>query len=133
MSAVVANVGLHMASEPDFRSDRMESPEGKGIARRAWDAYVGAVNRVSRPAVEPLARKLAVPVAMDLMGFWLAWHLEGGFEGLRQMGMSRSSIYRRVRLFRAALGAHPDEFDMPGVVLDIAAYQAGKQLAKSQD
>ena len=67
----------------------MESPEGKGIARRACDAYVGAVNLVSLPAVEPLARKLAVPVAMDLMGFWLAWHLEGGFEGLRQMGMSR--------------------------------------------
>jgi hypothetical protein len=133
MSAVVANVGLHMASEPDFRSDRMESPEGKGIARRAWEAYAGAVNRVSRPAVEPLARKLAVPVAMDLMGFWLAWHLEGGFEGLRRMGMSRSSIYRRVRLFRAALGAHPDEFDMPGVSLNIEAYQAGKQLAKSQD
>ena len=27
----------------DFRSDRMESPEGKGIARRAWDAYASAV------------------------------------------------------------------------------------------
>jgi len=111
----------------------MESPEGKGIARRAWDAYAGAVTRVTRPAVEPLARKVAVPVAMDLMGFWLAWHLEGGFEGLRRMGMSRSSIYRRVRLFRAALGAHPDEFDMPGVSLNIEAYQAGKQLTKSQD
>ena len=122
-----------MTGEPDFLSDRMESPEGKGIARRAWDAYAGAVTRVTRQAVEPLARKVAVPVAMDLMGFWLAWHLEGGFEGLRQMGMSRSSIYRRVRLFRAALGAHPDEFDMPGVELDIEAYQAGKQLAKSQD
>ena len=43
---------------PDFRSDRMESPEGKGIARRAWDAYAGAMR--GSPAVQTLARKLAV-------------------------------------------------------------------------
>jgi hypothetical protein len=115
-----------VTQQPDFRSDRMESPEGKGIARRAWDAYVSTVTLVSRPAVEPLARKLAVPVAVDLMGFWLAWHLEGGFEGLRRLGMSRSSIYRRVKLFRASLGVHPDEFRLAGVELDIAKYQAGE-------
>ena len=61
---------------PDFRSDRMESPEGKGIARRAWDAYAGAVR--GSPVVQTMARKLAVPVAIDLQGFWLVWHLEGG-------------------------------------------------------
>ena len=27
----------------DFRSDRMASPEGKGMARRAWEAYVKRV------------------------------------------------------------------------------------------
>jgi hypothetical protein len=48
----------------------------------------------------PAARKIAVPVMLDLMGFWLAWHLEGGFEGLQRLGMSRASIYRRVSLFR---------------------------------
>jgi hypothetical protein len=121
-----------MAETPDFRSDRMESPEGKGIARRAWDAYASAVTRVSRPAVEPVARKLAVPAAMDLTGFWLLWHLEGGFEGLRRLGMSRASIYRRVRLFRATMGVHPDEYHMPGVDLDIAAYHGGRGSPKSR-
>ena len=64
----------------------MESPEGRGRARRAWDAYAAAVGKVSAPVVEPFARKLSVPVAMDLAGFWLLWHVEGGFEGLRGWG-----------------------------------------------
>jgi hypothetical protein len=111
----------------DFRSDRMPSPEGKGIARRAWDVYVEQVGRVSGPAVRPLARKLAVPATLDLMGFWLAWHLEGGFEGLQELGMSRASIYRRISVFRRALGVHPDEYRLAGVKLDLKAYQESKQ------
>ena len=107
----------------DFRSARMESPEGKGRARRAWDAYANAVNKATSPVVEPFARKAAVPVMMDLAGFWLLWHAEGGFEGLQRIGMSRSSIYRRVSLFRKIFGVHPDEYEMPGVKLDIAKYQ----------
>jgi len=104
----------------------MPSPEGKGIARKAWDRYVAQVERVAGPAIEPLARKAAVPVMLDLMGFWLAWHLEGGFEGLQRMGMSRASIYRRISLFRRTLGVHPDEYKLAGVKLDIKAYQASK-------
>lgn len=99
----------------------MESPEGRGIARRAWDAYAEAVKKA--PGVESFARKLAVPVAMDLAGFWLLWHVEGGFEGLQRMGMSRSSIYRRISLFRRFFGVHPDEYEMPGVRLDLLKYQ----------
>jgi hypothetical protein len=99
----------------------MASPEGRGLARRAWEAYASAVR--SSPVVESLSRKLAVPVAMDLTGFWLIWHLEGGFEGLRRLGMSRSSIYRRISMFRETMGVHPDEYEMPGVTLDLLAYQ----------
>jgi hypothetical protein len=101
----------------------MESPEGRGIARRAWDAYANAVGKVSAPVVEPFARKAAVPVMMDLAGFWLLWHAEGGFEGLQRIGMSRSSIYRRISLFRKIFGVHPDEYQMPGVELNITKYQ----------
>ena len=111
----------------------MPSPEGKGIARRAWDAYAAQVNRLAAPAIEPIARKaaekVAVPVVLDLMGFWMAWHLEGGFEGLQKMGMSRASIYRRISLFRKTLGVHPDEYELAGVELDIKAYQAAKLQA----
>src|SRR5215210_6535691 len=113
----------------DFRSARMESPEGRGIARRAWDGYVEAVGKVSAPVVEPFARKAAVPVMMDLAGFWLLWHVEGGFEGLQRIGMSRSSIYRRISLFRRLLGVHPDEYEMPEVELNITKYQTTPAVA----
>ena len=109
----------------DFRSDRMESPEGRGIARRAWDGYAGAIGKVTTPALRPLVRLYAAGSIVDLIGFWAVWHLEGGFEGLQKMGMSRASIYRRVKLFRVAFGAHPDEFVMPGITLDLEAYREG--------
>jgi hypothetical protein len=127
----------------DFRSDRMESPDGRGKARRAWDVYVGAVEKVSTPVLRPFVEMYAAGSIVDLIGFWVVWHLEGGFEGLRAMGMSRASIYRRVKMFRIAFGAHPDEFEMPGVMLDLAAHREGwaqikaakeaaKQAAESQ-
>jgi len=121
----------------DFRSDRMESPEGKGIARRAWDGYAGAVGRVAAPVLKPAVHMYAAGSMVDLVGFWAMWHLEGGFEGLQRMGMSRASIYRRIKLFRLAVGAHPDEFEMPGITLDLVAYREGwaerkKAKAKSQ-
>jgi hypothetical protein len=107
----------------------MESPEGRGIARRAWEGYAGAVGKatkpVLRPVLRPLLRKYAAGSIVDLIGFWAMWHLEGGFEGLQKMGMSRASIYRRVKLFRVAFGAHPDEFVMPGVKVDLEDYRAG--------
>jgi hypothetical protein len=110
----------------------MESPEGRGIARRAWDVYASTVKEVAGPAMMPLSRKIAVPLWMDLTGFWVLWHLNGGFEGLRQAGMSRASIYRRIKLFRMAVGVHPDEYVMPGVELNLEAYQAGKVSPQSQ-
>ena len=117
----------------------MESPEGRGIARRAWDGYTGAIGKVATPALRPLVRMYAAGSIVDLVGFWAVWHLEGGFEGLQRLGMSRASIYRRVKLFRIAFGAHPDEFVMPGITLDLEAFRAGwaekntaKAAAKSQ-
>src|SRR3954447_189295 len=123
-----------MASDGDgdFRSNRMPSPEGRGIARRAWDQYAATVNRVAGPAVEPLAERIAAPIAVDLMGFWLIWHLEGGFDGLRRLRMSRSSIYRRIKLFRRSYGVHPDEFQLAGVELDVAEYSRVWKTPQSQ-
>ena len=89
---------------PDYRSEPMESPEGKGIARRAWQAYADAVNR--SPLAAPLAKLLGpygAATAVDLMGFWLVWHLEGGFEGLQRLGMSRATIYRKLAQYDVRL------------------------------
>jgi hypothetical protein len=115
----------------------MPTAEGLGRAkselRRAWDSYSRAVTSVSEPLIRPLAEKAAAPIVLDLLGFWLAWHLEGGFEGLQRIGMSRASVYRRISLFRKTMGVHPDEFQFPGVTLDLDAYLRGegKKIADS--
>jgi hypothetical protein len=116
----------------DFRSERMESPEGRGIARKAWDTYASAVNKVTIPVLTPFVRMYAAGSITDLIGFWAVWHLEGGFEGLQALGMSRASIYRRIKLFRIAFGAHPDEFEMPGIKLDLKDFQAGWAAIKEE-
>ena len=103
----------------------METPEGRGVALRAWEAYVGGVRKVTTPALRPLVQRYAAGSVVDLVGFWVVWHLEGGFEGLQRMGMSRASIYRRIKLFRIAFGSHPDEFVMPGIELDLKAFREG--------
>ena len=130
-AGVVARVRL----VADFRSDRMESPEGRGKARRAWDSYANAVGKVTGPALKPVlgpfVRRYAAGSIVDLVGFWAVWHLEGGFEGLQRLGMSRASIYRRIKLFRVAFGAHPDEFEMPGITLDLVEFREGWEAKKA--
>jgi hypothetical protein len=106
----------------DFRSDPMPSAEGRGLARRAWESYSSGVNRVAVPLLGPLVRTVSANTVADLMGFWVLWHLHGGFEGLRELGMSRAAIYRKTALFRKLFGAHPDEFKMPGVSVDVDRY-----------
>lgn len=122
----------------DFRSDPSDSPEGKGRARRAWDAYVGAVDRyvnpVVLPAFEPAIRRYAVKATGDLLGFWMAWHLHGGFEGLVELGMHPSTVWRKVKRFRTVFKEHPDTFVLPGVTLDREAYwEAARQAGESSE
>lgn len=115
----------------------MPSPEGRGRARAAWDAYARATNRVLgpilNPVLEPAVRSYSVAAVDDLLGFWLIWHLEGGFEGLRRLGMSRSAIYRRVASFRKMFKVHPDEFELPGVSIDLEAYWAHATQGRGSD
>lgn len=116
---------------PDYRSDRMDSPEGKGIARRAWDGYSDAVKRASAkgriPLVTPAAEVVAREHLADLVGFWALWHLYGGFEGLLGYGFHRATIYRKIKRFRSVFGVHPDEYVMPGVTIDAATYWASSE------
>ncbi|MGE3834070.1 MAG: hypothetical protein AB7H43_04715 [Acidimicrobiia bacterium] len=111
------------------------------MARRAWDAYArtvrsGARRALTSPVMEPAIKAVAARMTADMVGFWLAWHLHGGFEGLVELGMHPSTVWRKVKRFRTVTGKHPDEFQIPGVTLDRAAYwdwarqTGGKSLAE---
>jgi hypothetical protein len=103
---------------PDFRSDKSESFEGKGIARRTWEAYARRVNAITGPMLRGPIRHAGATETADMLGFWLLWHLYGGFEGLEEIGMHRSTIFRKVKRFRTYFKVHPDEYKVPGVTLD---------------
>jgi len=115
-------------SEPDFRSDPSDTREGKGNARKLWDAYARGVNKTITPAVAPYLHPITSAVARtmvaDLIGFWTLWHLHGGFEGMERFGYSQATIYRKVKRFRRVFGMHPDEYTMEGITLDPEAYWA---------
>lgn len=111
----------------DFRADPMESPEGKGIARRSWDAYAKGVNKTLGPALETALNPIVMPYARkqinELIGFYVLWHLFGGFEELvERAGMHPSTVWRKVKKFRVVFKEHPDTYKMPGVNLDQAAF-----------
>ena len=120
----------------DLRSSRMPSAEGRGRARAAWDAYAKAANRLLDPVIgapaEAIAQRVGVAVVEDMVGFWLMWHLHGGFEGLQRMGMARTTIFRKVKRFRQLFSQHPDEFEFPGVSVDFGAYWAAAAAAEAK-
>jgi len=115
----------------DYRSERMESAEGLGRARKKWDkaveAYLGFMDRTVGPVMEPHLRPIAARLEAGMMGFWLLWHLHGGFEGLQELGMSRTTIYRKIKFFRTVTGQHPDEYQVPGVRIDVKKYLEASQ------
>lgn len=111
------------AESVDFRGKKMASREGLGLA---WGRYKDAVNRLSQagllPGLTEASEKASREVVLSRAGFWLIWQLEGGFDGMRRLGMSEASIYRKVKAFRQMFGAHPDEFKFPGVTVDVEEY-----------
>ncbi|GAA0190930.1 hypothetical protein GCM10008944_03770 [Cytobacillus oceanisediminis] len=115
----------------------MPSAEGRGRARGVWERYLRVSNRLLGPTVETLfgsaIKSFSANTVTDLVGFWVLWHLHGGFEGLRDLGFSRSSIYRKTHLFRRLFGAHPDEYEFPGVKLDIDAYLSSTLTINDQE
>ena len=123
-----------MSDAPDFRSDRSESPEGRGIASGRFAAYWNSVPEEVRaelsrettvssieefPALIRDDAARAVVEDAELIGFWVAWHKAGGFTGLETGGWHRATIYRKVRRFRARFGAHPDEHRFEWIKLDL--------------
>ncbi len=130
----------------DYRSDKMDSLEGLGVARARWTEYHDSVpddvwediyeaevaaglhprgastdpgdhEPVPAEAVAELARR--VVEESDLLGFYIAWHLAGGFANLQKAGWHRATIHRKISRFRNRYGRHPDEFRLPWLRLDL--------------
>ena len=124
-----------MTLDQDFRSDKSESPEGHGKSRGRWDAFYDRIpeetlgeaftsssNRTSLQALpEDIRDDVSDSVLEDseLIGFWIAWNLAGGFANLVAAGWHRATIFRKVRRFRAAFGVHPDDFTFDWIKLDL--------------
>ena len=102
----------------DFRSEPSETPEGSGRARRAWDAYAKGVQRVGAPVLDPFAAGVTSKWSGEMIGFWVLWHSLGGFEGLEEFGMHKTTIWRKVKKFRMMFKEHPDTYNFEGITLD---------------
>lgn len=101
----------------------MPSRDGVGLAAGRWS---DAVRRLAEAALlgptEDTARRVALGTVQSLVGFWVLWHLEGGFDGLKRIGYSEATIYRKIKSFRESFGDHPDTFQFPGITIDPDAY-----------
>lgn len=106
---------------PDFRTEPMESREGEGRARDAWDQVPGTA-KYNAPVSLPVVGALARSWTEELIGFWILWHIRGGFDGLERWGMNRATIFRKIGKFRETFGEHPDTFQMSGISIDVADY-----------
>lgn len=98
--------------------------KGVGAAEVGWRAAVERLALRAAIPAEPVIRRVALSSVESLVGFWVLWHAEGGEPGLLRLGVSRATIYRKIKAFREAFGQHPDVFDFPGVTVDPAAYLA---------
>ena len=135
-----------MAGAPDYRSDKSASLEGQGIAWARWKAFHDEVPDdvwegiyeaqveagVIRPGVDlddpeqnPVPPEAYAEMARmaieesELYGFYVAWHLAGGFGKLQEAGWHRATIHRKIRRFRARFGQHPDELFFAWLRLDL--------------
>ena len=122
----------------DYRANKMSTLEGQGVAADRWGTFL---NDELEDIAEDAMAKGPLPPAKDriedldddiqsdiaewahrraeLMGFWLAWHLAGGFRRLEVGGWHRATIFRKVRQFRDTFGTHPDEATFDWITLDL--------------
>jgi len=120
---------------PDYRAERMESAEGRGIAsRRIMSFYESCADQdlieafpgrrtPTDPADEVVAEIAERALARaEGIGFWVVWHQAGGFKALEHAGWHRTTIFRKLRRFRATFGAHPDEWTCDWITLDLERY-----------
>jgi hypothetical protein len=122
-----------MTEDPDFRSDKSDTVEGRGNAGARWNAYhrnldddvlaeaFPSPGRSTHEYDELVRDDIAADAVeeSELIGFWVAWHLAGGFGALESGGWHRATIFRKVRRFRSRYGVHPDDYSFPWIKLDL--------------
>ncbi len=135
-----------MTEYHDFRSDNSESSEGSGVAIDRWRGYhhnlsedvVAEAFSTRNTTMLELHPEILEELAADalerseLIGFWVAWHLAGGFHALESGGWHRATIFRKVRRFRSRYGMHPDEYSFPWITLDLEKAWAA-EIASASD
>lgn len=124
-----------MSHLPDYRADRMDSPEGAGVAMNRRLGWVRTISpedfadattlQDGEVPIEEIGPVMAPAIAdsllqeCELIGFWVAWHRAGGFAALEACGWHRATIFRKVRAFRSYFGDHPDTHRFSWIRLDL--------------
>lgn len=84
----------------------------------AWEDALKAVDR----ALGSRLQGVASATVARLIGFWVLWHLTGGFDGLKAAGWPRSTIWRSRQDFVKVFGVEVEDF-LPEMVADIGAWR----------
>lgn len=119
-------------SIPDYRAEKSDSVEGSGHAAARWATFHSRLDEdvlaeafPGRAETEELTDTVREDIAhqalgeSELIGFWVAWHLAGGFANLERGGWHRATVFRKIRAFRSAFGAHPDDYRFSWITLDL--------------
>lgn len=87
-------------------------------AQGLWDTYMGVVQGVAGPAVG----QIAASTVTRLVGFWLMWHLMGGYEGMRALGWGKTATWKNRIQFREVFGVEVEDF-MPEQAAEVLAWR----------
>jgi hypothetical protein len=115
----------------------MVSADGRGIASAWIMAFydscdeldlVEAIPSRSRGDEDSSSDEVVPEVAQrararsEKIGFWVVWHQSGGFKAREHAGWHRTTIFRKLRRFRATFGVHPDDWSCDWITLDLEKF-----------
>jgi hypothetical protein len=122
-----AETQLEATDRVDLRAARSDSSERAGLAKARRQRFPGSYESSDRVGVGsgPTFRGIDPSIVDEVrdahademvssaadIGFWIAWHQAGGFEALECLGWHRTTIFRKLKRFRARFGQHPDAWD----------------------
>jgi hypothetical protein len=125
----------------------MDTAEGRGIAHHRLGGFIGTLDEdnvadlLTNPpfssamlrSLDEKAHRAWVKEMSELVGFWITWHAAGGFDRLEVAGWNRATIFRKVKRFREAFGAHPDEYRFDWINLDVERPESSHGHGHSPD